>query len=170
MSDTTPGIDPRSPRFGAAITTVLLAATIGLTLIPATYTVGIVLLAVIVVFFAVGGIGGIRRHPYGALFRRFVRPRLGPPDELEAPEPPTFAQQVGLFVTGIALLLALVASRTPHPSVPPSPSSPRSSTPSSTSASAASSTCGWSARASSVRDAPPPDRREARPASATQPR
>ncbi|WP_439690587.1 DUF4395 domain-containing protein [Curtobacterium sp. SP.BCp] len=108
MSDTTPGIDPRSPRFGAAITTVLLAATIVLTLIPATYTVGIVLLAVIVVFFAVGGFGGIRRHPYGALFRRFVRPRLAPPAELEAPEPPTFAQQVGLFVTAVALLLALV--------------------------------------------------------------
>lgn len=108
MSDTTTGIDPRSPRFGAAITTVLLAVTIVLTLIPATYAVGIVLLAVIVVLFAIGGIGGIRRHPYGALFRRFIRPRLGPPDELEAPEPPTFAQQVGLFVTAVALLLALV--------------------------------------------------------------
>ena len=108
MSDTTTGIDPRSPRFGAAITTVLLAATIVLTLIPATYAVGIVLLTVIVVLFAVGGFGGIRRHPYGALFRRFVRPRLGPPAELEAPEPPTFAQQVGLFVTAVALLLALV--------------------------------------------------------------
>ncbi|WJX99856.1 DUF4395 domain-containing protein [Curtobacterium sp. 458] len=108
MSDTTTGIDPRSPRFGAAITTVLLAATIVLTLIPATYAVGIVLLAAIVVLFTIGGIGGIRRHPYGALFRRFVRPRLGPPAELEAPEPPTFAQQVGLFVTAVALLLALV--------------------------------------------------------------
>ncbi|MEK6312357.1 MAG: DUF4395 family protein, partial [Curtobacterium sp.] len=69
MSDTTTGIDPRSPRFGAAITTVLLAATIVLTLIPATYAAGIVLLVVIVVLFAIGGIGGIRRHPYGALFR-----------------------------------------------------------------------------------------------------
>ncbi|GGK96732.1 hypothetical protein JOE58_000364 [Curtobacterium luteum] len=108
MSDTTTGIDPRSPRFGAAITTVLLAVTIVLTLMPATYVAGIVLLAVIVVLFAIGGIGGIRRHPYGALFRRFVRPRLSPPSELEAPEPPTFAQQVGLFVTAVALLLALV--------------------------------------------------------------
>ncbi|WP_242091041.1 DUF4395 domain-containing protein [Curtobacterium sp. DN_7.5] len=108
MSDTTTGIDPRSPRFGAAITTVLLAVTIVLTLMPATYVAGIVLLAVIVVLFAIGGIGGIRRHPYGALFRRFIRPRLSPPAELEAPEPPTFAQQVGLFVTAVALLLALV--------------------------------------------------------------
>ncbi|WP_144714266.1 DUF4395 domain-containing protein [Curtobacterium pusillum] len=104
----TTGIDPRSPRFGAAITTVLLAATIVLTLIPATWTAGIVLLAVIVVLFAIGGIAGIRRHPYGAIFRRFVRPRLAPPAELEAPEPPTFAQQVGLVITALALVLALV--------------------------------------------------------------
>ncbi|PCN48058.1 hypothetical protein Csp2054_09300 [Curtobacterium sp. 'Ferrero'] len=109
MTDTRPtGIDPRSPRFGAAITTVLLALTIVLTLVPTTYVVGIVLLAVIVALFAVGGIGGIRRHPYGAFFRRFVRLRLAPPADLEAPEPPTFAQQVGLFVTAVALLLALV--------------------------------------------------------------
>ncbi len=107
-NDPARGIDPRSPRFGAAITTVLLAATIVLTLIPATWPIGIALLAVIVVFFAIGGIAGIRRHPYGALFRRLVRPRLGPPAELEAPEPPTFAQQVGLVITALALVLALV--------------------------------------------------------------
>jgi len=104
----TTGIDPRSPRFGAAITTVLLAATIVLTLIPTTWAAGIVLLAVIVVLFAIGGIAGIRRHPYGAIFRRLVRPRLAPPAELEAAEPPTFAQQVGLVITALALVLALV--------------------------------------------------------------
>lgn len=107
-TDATRGIDPRSPRFGAAITTVLLAATIVLTLVPATRAAGIVLLAVVVVFFAIGGIAGIRRHPYGALFRRLVRPRLAPPAELEAPEPPTFAQQVGLVITALALVLALL--------------------------------------------------------------
>ncbi|KTR43047.1 membrane protein [Curtobacterium oceanosedimentum] len=107
-NDTERGIDPRSPRFGAAITTVLLAATIVLTLVPATWPVGIVLLAVIVVLFGVGGIAGIRRHPYGAIFRRFVRTWLGPPAELEAPEPPTFAQRVGLVITALALVLALV--------------------------------------------------------------
>jgi len=104
----TTGIDPRSPRFGAAITTVILAATIVLTLIPTTWAAGIVLLAVIAVLFAIGGIAGIRRHPYGAIFRRLVRPRLAPPAELEAAEPPTFAQQVGLVITALALVLALV--------------------------------------------------------------
>ena len=107
-NDPTRGIDPRSPRFGAAITSVLLALTIVLTLIPATWAVGIVLLAVIVVLFAIGGLADIRRHPYGALFRRLIRPRLAPPAELEAPEPPTFAQQIGLVVTGVALRLVVL--------------------------------------------------------------
>lgn len=102
------GIDPRSPRFGAAITTVLLALDIVLTLNDGTRTIGIVLLAVIAALFAWGGLAGIVRHPYGAVFRRLVRPRLGPPAELEAPEPPTFAQRVGLVVTGVALVLALI--------------------------------------------------------------
>nr|WP_309146547.1 DUF4395 domain-containing protein [Curtobacterium sp. MCBD17_008] len=80
-------IDPRSPRFGAAITTVLLALDIVLTLNESTRTIGIVLLAVMAVLFARRGFAGIALHPYGALFRRLVRPRLGPPTELEAPEP-----------------------------------------------------------------------------------
>jgi hypothetical protein len=96
-------IDPRSPRFGAAITTVLLALDIVLTLNESTRTIGIVLLAVIAALFAWGGLAGIARHPYGVLFRRLVRPRLGPPAE-----PPTFAQRVGLVVTGVALVLALI--------------------------------------------------------------
>jgi hypothetical protein len=103
-------VDPRSPRFGAAITTVLLAldVVLNLNLNESTRTIGIVLLAVITALFAWGGLAGIARHPYGAVFRRLVRPRLAPPAELEAPEPPTFAQRVGLVVTGVALVLALI--------------------------------------------------------------
>jgi hypothetical protein len=37
-----------------------------------------------------------------------VRPRLGPPTELEDPRPPRFAQTVGLVVTGAGLVLALL--------------------------------------------------------------
>lgn len=33
------------------------------------------------------------------MFRRVVRPRLGPPTVFEAPEPPRFAQAVGLAFT-----------------------------------------------------------------------
>lgn len=46
--------------------------------------------------------------PWGVVFRRFVRPRLAPPTELEDPRPPRFAQGVGLFVVTIGLVLHLL--------------------------------------------------------------
>ncbi|MDM4762569.1 DUF4395 domain-containing protein [Galbitalea sp. SE-J8] len=104
------GIDPRGPRFGAGITAVLLLVTIALELGGATLA-GTILFAAIVAVFAWGAFAGIRRHPYGVLFKRVVRPRLAPPSELEDPAPPTFAQGVGFVITivGLALGLALQA-------------------------------------------------------------
>ncbi|MGA1812662.1 MULTISPECIES: DUF4395 domain-containing protein [unclassified Frondihabitans] len=101
------GIDPRSPRFGAGITAILLLATIFLSLVGASVAAVIVLTA-IALLFAWGAFAGIRRHPYGALFRRVIRPRLPAPTELEEPTPPTFAQGVGLVITGIGVVLGLV--------------------------------------------------------------
>lgn len=101
------GIDPRSPRFGAGITAILLLATIFLSLTGASVAAVIVLTA-IALLFAWGAFAGIRRHPYGALFRRVIRPRLPAPTELEDPTPPTFAQGVGLVITGIGVVLGLV--------------------------------------------------------------
>jgi hypothetical protein len=98
------GIDPRSPRFGAGITAVLLLVDIFLALTGAT-TAAAVLLLVIALLFAWGAFAGVRRHPYGVLYRVAVRPRLAPPSELEDPAPPTFAQAVGLIVTGLGLVL-----------------------------------------------------------------
>lgn len=107
-------IDPRGPRFGAALTTVLLATA--LLVAPSPLAVG--LLAVQTVLFALGAGLGPQRTPYSWLFRTFVRPRLGPPAELEDLAPPRFAQAVGLgfavvaltgFLTG-ATLLGLVAT------------------------------------------------------------
>lgn len=97
-------IDPRGPRFGAAITAALLLVDLflALTLHGVSATV---LLAALCAVFAWGAFAGIERHPYGALFRRFVRPRLAPSAELEEAAPPTFAQGVGLVVT----LLGVVA-------------------------------------------------------------
>ena len=46
--------------------------------------------------FAIGSLFGVRRSPYGWVYRELVRPRLGPPAELEDPAPPRFAQTVGL--------------------------------------------------------------------------
>ena len=101
------GIDPRSPRFGAGITAVLLLIDLFLALVGAA-TGAFALLLVIAPLFAWGALAGVRRHPYGVLYRRLVRPRLSPPTELEDPAPPTFAQAVGLIVTALGLLLALV--------------------------------------------------------------
>jgi hypothetical protein len=82
-------VDPRGPRFGAAVTTVVLA----IVLLTGN---GWLLLAQAVVF-GVGAVAGLRWAPYGVLYRRLVRPRLAPPAELEAEAPPRFAQGVGLL-------------------------------------------------------------------------
>jgi len=96
-------IDPRGPRFAAALTTVVLAVVL--------VTGSAWLLAAQAVVFAVGAFAGLHRSPYGVLFRRFVRPRLAPPAELEDAAAPRFAQLVGF---GFALVgtVALVAGAT----------------------------------------------------------
>lgn len=102
----TAGIDPRSPRFGAGITAVLLLVVLFLALSGFDMAAFVVLL-VISLLFAWGAFAGIQLHPYGYLFRTLVRPRLAPPAEREDPAPPTFAQGVGFVITGLGLVLAL---------------------------------------------------------------
>ena len=99
------GIDPRGPRFGAAITSVLLLITVFLGLNPATATGAYALLVVITALFAVGAIFGNSKHPYGVFFKKFVRPRLAAPQELEDPRPPQFAQLIGFIVASVGLVL-----------------------------------------------------------------
>ncbi|MEN9967721.1 MAG: hypothetical protein RL036_954 [Actinomycetota bacterium] len=99
------GIDPRGPRFGAAITSVLLLITVFLGLNPATATSAYALLAIITALFAIGAIFGNSKHPYGVFFKKFVRPRLAAPQELEDPRPPKFAQLIGFIVAGVGLVL-----------------------------------------------------------------
>jgi hypothetical protein len=90
------GIDPRGPRFGAAITTVVLAAVL--------LTGSVWLLAAQAAVFALGAFAGPGAQPYGQVFRRLVRPRLAPPADLEDPRPPRFAQAVGLGFALVGLL------------------------------------------------------------------
>ena len=104
MTADRPRIDPRGPRFGAGITAVLLLVDLFLALTGARVA-ATVLLAAIAAVFAWGAFAGIERHPYGALFRRLVRPRLAPPAELEEAAPPTFAQGVGFVITLVGVLL-----------------------------------------------------------------
>jgi len=93
-------IDPRGPQFNAMLTSVVLA----LTLITAPDTVGVVLLGVQTVLFATGVALGVQRTPAAYLFRTFVRPRLGAPAHLEDPQPPRFAQGVGLVFALVGLV------------------------------------------------------------------
>ena len=98
------GIDPRGLRFTAAITAVLLlvVAVLGFgAAAPAAW----ILLAVLSALFAWSAIAGVRRNPFGQLFARVIRPRLAPPEELEDPRPPTFAQGVGFVVTIVGVIL-----------------------------------------------------------------
>lgn len=92
-SSDAPQIDPRGPRFGAAITAVLLSLILilGPGSVPA-----LILLVVQTLAFAAGALLGPASQPWGLVFRRFVRPRLAPPAELEDARPPRFAQAVGL--------------------------------------------------------------------------
>ncbi|HSP76396.1 MAG TPA: DUF4395 domain-containing protein [Cryobacterium sp.] len=101
-----PDLDPRGPRFGAAITAVLLLVVVFLALTGASVA-ALVLLTVLAALFAWGAFAGAGRHPYGVLFKTFVRPRLGPPAALENAAPPTFAQGVGLLVTVTGVVLGL---------------------------------------------------------------
>jgi hypothetical protein len=103
------GIDPRGPRFGAAITSVLLLITVFLGLNPATATSAYVLLAIITALFAIGAIFGNSKHPYGVFFKKFVRPRLAAPQELEDPRPPQFAQLIGFIVAAVGLVLGALS-------------------------------------------------------------
>ncbi len=102
-------VDPRGPRFGAVITTVVLALI--LVLGPES-GIALALLAIQTLVFAAGAVLGLGAQPYGWVFRRFVRPRLGPPAELEDQAPPRFAQAVGLafaLVGALGLLTGISA-------------------------------------------------------------
>lgn len=105
QSEQSRGIDPRGPRFSAAITSAVLAAALVLGPGP-----GLPLLVVQTLAFAAGALLGLRFQPYGWLFRRVVRPRLAPPAELEDERPPRFAQAVGLGFSVVALAGAILGA------------------------------------------------------------
>jgi hypothetical protein len=99
--------DVRGPRFGAAITSIVLAS--------ALLTQGRIGVALVVwqwTMFAIAAVAGLRFSVYGNLFR-FIKRRfdLGPPPETEPEAGPRFAQACGLAVLTVALVaLALDAT------------------------------------------------------------
>jgi hypothetical protein len=96
-------VDPRGLRFAAGVTTVVLALTLVLNN-PWPLAVQAVVFAISVAF-------GVQASPYGLLFKRLIRPRLGPPMELEDAAPPRFAQLVGL-VFAVAGLIGYLTGAT----------------------------------------------------------
>jgi hypothetical protein len=89
-------IDPRGPRFGALITLVVFAVVL--------LTGSVWLIAAQALVFAAGTFLGLRNSPYGLIYRWLVRPRLGPPAELEPEAPPRFAQGMGLVISVIGVI------------------------------------------------------------------
>ncbi len=99
-------IDPRGQQFAAVVTTVVLVVV----LLTAPSPLGVALLAMQAVLFAIGAGLGVQNTPHAWVFRSFVRPRLGAPAELEDAEPPRFAQAVGLTFAVVALAGFLVGA------------------------------------------------------------
>jgi hypothetical protein len=89
-------IDPRGPRFGALLTMVVFAVVL--------VTGSAWVLAAQALVFATGAFLGLTKSPYGLLYRWLIRPRLGPPAELEAQAPPRFAQAVGLVISIVGII------------------------------------------------------------------
>ena len=120
----TKGVDPRGPRFGATIT--LITLTVELIFLLANpealsssnslaqnfATPAVILLTYITAIFAIGAFAGIAKHPYGAIFKAVVRPRLSAPTELEDPKPPTFAQLIGFIISLAGLVFAVLGLTT----------------------------------------------------------
>lgn len=98
-------VDPRGPRFGAAITSAVLAAAL-----IAGPVIGLPVLIIQTFAFGAGAVLGLRYQPYGWVFRRFIRPRLAPPSELENERPPRFAQTVGLVFALVGVVGSLAGS------------------------------------------------------------
>ena len=82
-------IDARGPRFGAVITTAVLATAL------ATNNVWVIVAQAIV--FAIGAIKGPQFTPYAFIYKTLVKPRLKSAFVSEDVRPPQFAQTVGLL-------------------------------------------------------------------------
>ena len=82
-------IDARGPRFGAAITTTVLAV--------ALVTQNKWVLVAQGLVFLIGALRGPQFTPYGLIYKNLVKPRLSKVAPTEDVRPPKFAQAVGFI-------------------------------------------------------------------------
>ncbi len=95
-------IDARGPRFGAVITTTVLAVAL------VTQNKWILLAQGLV--FAIGALRGPQFTPYGLIFKNFIKPRLSQPGPTEDVRPPKFAQTVGLAFAAVGIISAFTGA------------------------------------------------------------
>ena len=93
-------IDARGPRFGAVITTTVLAI--------ALVTQNVWVLALQGLVFFIGAVRGPQFTPYGLIFKTFVKPRLKKEAPTEDVRPPKFAQAVG-FIFALVVTIGAFA-------------------------------------------------------------
>ena len=95
-------IDARGPRFGAVITSTVLAIAL------VTQNKWVILAQALV--FAIGAIRGPQFTPYGWIFKNVVKPRLAQPGPTEDVRPPKFAQSVGLIFALVGTIAAFTGA------------------------------------------------------------
>ena len=94
-----PNIDARGPRFGAVITTAVLATALVTNNLWVIVAQGVV--------FAIGAFKGPQFTPYAFIYKRIVKPLLKGETPTEDVRPPQFAQSVGLLFALVAICGAL---------------------------------------------------------------
>ena len=98
-------IDPRGPRFNQAVLAVALLTGFLFDWRPVVPLFALVLLA--------GAALGPKYGPFLALYAKVIRPRLGPPREMEDPRPPRFSAALGVVV----LTAGTLAFAAGHPGI-----------------------------------------------------
>ena len=97
-------IDARGQRFGAAITTAVLATAL------ATNNLWVIVAQAVV--FAIGAFKGPQFTPYAFIYKSVVKPRLKGEVPIEDVRPPQFAQSVGLLFA-LTAIVGLVVGISP---------------------------------------------------------
>ncbi len=96
-------IDPRGPRFNQTALALGLLTGFLVDWKPVAPLFAVVLF--------LGAAFGPRYGPFLRFYAEFVKPRLGPPADLEDPRPPRFASSVGvIFLSGATIAFAAGAA------------------------------------------------------------